>query len=56
MRGLKLPIEDPLRSCLEGGRVSLVLELPQQEGYPSAHTFLLFLGDVFTRQIGLLWS
>ena len=46
--------EDPLRSCLQGGRVTLVLGLPQQEGYPSTHTFLLFLRDVFTRQIGLL--
>ena len=56
MRGLKHPIKDPLRSCLQGGRVTLVLGLPQQEGYPSTRTFLVFLRDVFTRQIGLLWS
>ena len=42
MRGLKHPIEDPVRSCLQGGRVSLVLGLPKQEGDPSTRTFLLF--------------
>ena len=50
MRGLKNPIEDPLRPCLQGGRGTLVQWLPQQEGH------LLCLHDMFTRQIGLLWT
>jgi len=46
----------PLRPCLQGGRVSLLLGLPQQEGYPSTPTFLLFFFiDVFTSQVGLPW-
>lgn len=34
---------------------TLSLGLPQPEGYSSTRTFLLFLRDVFPRQIGLLW-
>ena len=42
-----------LRPCLQGGRVTLVLGLLQQEGYPSTCTFLLVLHDMYTRQVGL---
>ena len=42
-----------LRPCLQGGRVTLMLGLLQQEGYPSTRTFLLVLHDVYTRQVGL---
>ena len=31
-----------LRPCLQGGRATLVLGLPWQEGYPSSCIFLLF--------------
>ena len=43
----------PLRPCLQGGRVTLVLGLHLQEGYYSTRTFRIFLRDVFTRQEGL---
>ena len=49
-----LDISVALRPRLQGGRVTLLLGLPQQEGYPSTHTFFRFLHDVFTRQVGLL--
>ena len=42
-----------LRPCLQGERITLVLGLPYQEGYPSSRIFLLFSHDVFTRQVGL---
>ena len=41
-----------IRSCLQAGRVTLVLGLPWQEGYPGTHTFLLIFNDAFTRQLG----
>ena len=43
-----------IRSCIQAGRVTLVLGLPWQEGYPGTRTFLLIFDDaLFTRQ---LWS
>ena len=42
-----------VRPCLQEGRVTLVLGLHLQEGHHSTSTFLLFLRDVFTRQVGL---
>ena len=48
-----LVYENTLALSVQGGRVTVVLGLPQQEGYPSTRTFLLFLQDVYTRQVGL---
>ena len=36
-----IKVTGKLRPCLQGGRVTLVLGLPQQEGYPGTHTFPL---------------
>ena len=42
-----------IRPCLQGGRVTLVLGLPLQEGYPSTSMFLPFSHHAFTRQVGI---
>ena len=38
-----------IRTCLQAGRVTLVLGLPYQEGYPGTRIFLLIFNDAFTR-------
>jgi len=50
-----------LRPCLQGGRETLVcretlvLGLPEQEGYPGNLTSSFFSIDVFIGQVGLPW-
>ena len=49
---IRVFMNSAVKPCLQGGRVILVLGLPKQEGYPSTRIFLIFLHDVFTRQVG----